>query len=187
MLNEILEILQQEDDTFTFYQFPVYLFSRFGEVAHTIVEEHTGEDYMGLREAWKLIDKEDLNCKYVAEIGCNMGATSWSLLNSYATALWSYDPSPKAIDICCEVRKYHMMLQWDIKCMKFEEETEGLYYQTIIWEDPHSASDEEWQKILDCIYRIGKTIYFLECDNIYHLIKDKNLEQLSENSWRLVQ
>lgn len=182
MLNEIKEILRTKDDTFTFYQYPKYFVY---DAAIQLIDEFGDDNYMGLRESWKLIKEKDMTRKYVAEIGCNIGATSHELLNEFGLALYSFDPSPKAVQVCWEVRKYHMMLQWEIICAKFEH-TEG-FYDTIIWEDPHTATDEEWQVILDQIYRRCKTVYFLECDNIYHLIKDKDLEQLSENSWRLVQ
>jgi hypothetical protein len=185
MLNEICDILNQDDDLFYLYQFPTYLFTEYGEVAHTIASSYAKDDYMGLRTAWKLLDPDDIKGKEVCEIGCNIGATSHELMKLKPSTLYSYDQSWKAISICNEVRQFHSYAEWFTICAKFEK-TKG-YYETLIWEDPHTASDEELENILAHVYaRVHGRVYFLECDNIYHLIKDKPLEQLSENSWKLV-
>jgi hypothetical protein len=185
MLNEICDILNQDDDLFYLYQFPRYLFTEYGEVAHTIASSYAGDDYMGLRTAHQLIDPADIKGKEVGEIGCNVGATSHELMRMEPCTLYSYDQSWKAISICHEVRQFYSYVNWMTVCAKFEN-TQG-YYETMIWEDPHTASDDEIKDILTHVRRrVHGCVYFLECDNIYHLIKDWNLEQLSENSWKAV-
>ena len=178
MLREIISTLKQPDKHFHLYQYPSYL-----ETGHEMVERFAGDDYMGIRQAWKYIDPSHIDGKVVCEIGCNIGATSYELMKLNPDKLFSYDYSYNAIEICGIVRKHLKLANWHPWCCQFEC-SQGIY-DTIVWEDPHTADDEEIKSILTQVYARARVIYFLECDNIYHLIKDKNLEQLSENSWRL--
>ena len=75
MQREIISTLKQPDHHFYLYQYPSYCQS-----AQKIVEQFAGDDYMGLREAWKYIDPVDIKDKVVCEIGCNIGATSCELM-----------------------------------------------------------------------------------------------------------
>jgi predicted RNA methylase len=179
VLKEIISTLKQPDPHFYLYQYPSYL-----ETGHELVEQFAGDGYMGLRQAWKHIDPSDIEGKVVCEIGCNIGATSCELMALNPQKLFSYDYSYNAIEICGIVRRHLKLVNWHPWCCKFECSL-GIY-DTIIWEDPHTADDGETKSILTQVYDRARVIYFLECDNIYHLIEDKNLEQLSENSWKLV-
>lgn len=185
MLEKISNLLEKHDPSFCLYQYPSYLIHANSMGAHILVDRYADDDYTGLRESWRLIDPLDITDKVVCEIGCNIGATSYELITTMnPRVLYSYDPSWKAVSICEEVRRYFNMSNWDITCAKFEYTIGG--YDTIIWEDPHTSNDGDIVNILVNIYKRGRVIYFLECDNIYHLIKDEELVQLSENSWKLV-
>lgn len=191
MLNEmdkkLKKIIMMEDDSFYLYQFPIFIYIKYGNLAYDIVNIYKNNDnYMGIRESWKLIDSYDIKNNDVVEYGCNVGSTSYNILNMIPKKLYSFDISPKAIEFCklfCNIYN-----NWYPKIRNMKNVKQSC--DTSIWEDPHTASNEEWKKIvMNIIKNTKKIIYFLECDNIEHIIKPifgQALIKIRNDSWKVI-
>lgn len=175
-----------EDDSFYLYQFPIFIHIKYGNLAYDVVNLFKNNDYMGLRKSWKLIDSYDIKNNDVIEYGCNVGSTSYNILNMKPKTLYSFDISPKAIKFCNLF--YNMYDNWypkigDIKNIKQSCDVS-------IWEDPHTTSDKKIIEIVtNIIKNTKKIIYFLECDNIKHIIKPifgQSLIKIKNDSWKVI-
>jgi methylase of polypeptide subunit release factors len=116
----------------------------------------------------------------ICEVGCNIGQTSLRLLKEYENiTLLSYDINKTATDVCEYIKDGLKINNWFIYNKNITELDQEI--DTVIWEDPHTASDEEYKEIIKCLKKHANTIYFLSCDNIKHLLID--VTEIEERSY----
>lgn len=155
---EIINLLKDPDELFYLYQ----------DFSH--LKKHI-EDYKVLEEYCKpilckdyrktsnlhLIDKKDL-IEPVCEIRCNIGQSYSKLKELYSEVMvMSVDTSKTAYDITILIANELLQCRLVI-CKSIIDLNIGM--NTYIWEDPHSASDEEYTNIINHIKSLGNVIYF---------------------------
>ncbi len=187
-MQRLEEIIKLEDKDFYLYQFPTPLYILHGDLAHDIVNDLKDDDYMGVRTSHELINPCDITGEIVAEWGCNVGATSYNILQMSPNILRSFDISHKAIDFCRYIKDELGLDNWYPYIGDSRNTIEVC--DVSIWEDPHTADYDEIEKIILNIVRCTeRKIYFLECDNIKHILDDMfgdELEELRWDSWKVV-